>query len=242
MHFVCIFFANIHFVLWFDQMQSTLKRSKLKVAHSLTSNTFFLTSSAIFVDIFLRYSQTDREDAEEKRKSATTAMEKSKFSRYVIDESKQHKSSLAIQIVYSNQVFKYVFLTNDNFQPRFISLEDFPIPIDFVASDSGKRFGWSAAFRFLSFTLQIAHSSYSHLHFGSEFPCNFNKSSHTCRTIQFVSWAIFRHSFSQIKSLFEVNESNLPFDKTSAPILSICQSRCFSSIESIFILIFESTI
>lgn len=51
-------------------------------------------------------------------------MEKSKFSRYVIDESKQHKSSLAIQIVYSNQVFKYVFSTNDNFRFKSISLEN----------------------------------------------------------------------------------------------------------------------
>lgn len=133
-------------------------------------------------------------------------MEKSKFSRYVIDKSKQHKSSLAIQIVYSNQVFKYVFLTNDNFQFRFItwtscfltrSLLWFPFNEYAVHTHTHTHFwkcsSWSPANFLLFVCLTIAIFSRSHFFLIRVGPSDFNSfhlllrrwqriCTHTCQT------------------------------------------------------------
>lgn len=105
LHFLCMdrFLSSLSSAM---ETHSRLKRKENQINGFYSSLLIF---SFNFFAVFVLTSISREKSVETLQR---TELEKSKFSRYAIDESKHHKTSLAIQIVYSNQVFKYVFLTN----------------------------------------------------------------------------------------------------------------------------------
>lgn len=122
LHFLCMdrFLSSLSSAM---ETHSRLKRKENQINGFYSSLLIFsfnffavFVLTSILISMAKRTREGERERQRQSEKSVETLqrteLEKSKFSRYAIDESKHHKTSLAIQIVYSNQVFKYVFLTN----------------------------------------------------------------------------------------------------------------------------------